>query len=87
MALDVYFPEDVARILASTYETMACGTRATAPSRPDLTVAYQQGFFDALRAVGVAFGVAPPSWPQPHSTVPGELPAYRIGQGVDVTTR
>ena len=58
--LDLWFREDVARILASTHETMAASMRASAPLDPKTAGAYQQGFVDALRAVAVAFGVASP---------------------------
>ena len=61
MGLDVWFQQDVARILASTHETMAASMRATAPLDAEIAEAYQKGFVDALRAVAVAFGVAAPS--------------------------
>jgi hypothetical protein len=61
MALDLWFREDVARILTSTYETMVSTSVAMGAARPELTAAYQQGFSDALRAVGMAFGVAIPT--------------------------
>lgn len=56
MGLDLWFQEDVARILASTQETMRA-SQAEGGVNED----YQQGFVDALRAVAVAFGVAQPS--------------------------
>ncbi|MBN1658278.1 MAG: hypothetical protein JXA93_07755 [Anaerolineae bacterium] len=60
VGLDVWFREDVARILASTQETMAA-TRGGAPALdPDRADAYQQGFTDALRVVAVAFGLVAP---------------------------
>lgn len=58
MGLDLWFKEDVARILASCHETM----RATSESVGDGNEAgyhYRQGFEDALRAVALAFGVVP----------------------------
>ena len=69
MGLDLWFRQDVARILASTWQTMrACvnaateaeGTRpgAVATSDERLAAAYRRGFEDALQAVGVAFGLA-----------------------------
>ena len=61
MGLDVWFQQDVARILASTHETMAASMRATVPLDVEIAEAYQRGFVDALRAVAVAFGVARPS--------------------------
>ncbi len=57
MGLDLWFREDVMRILASAHETMRRSTVATSPPGSALTNAYRQGFVDALRAVGVAFGV------------------------------
>lgn len=63
MGLDLWFRQDVARILASVWETMRAaseGTRlgAVATSDDQLAGAYRRGFEDALRAVGVAFGLA-----------------------------
>lgn len=63
MGLDLWFRQDVARILASTWETMqatAEATRQGTVSEPEdrLAQAYAQGFRDALRAVGLAFGLA-----------------------------
>ena len=56
MRLDLWFREDVARILAATQETMQASQAASVVNED-----YQQGFVDALRAVAVAFGVATPS--------------------------
>lgn len=58
--LDIWFADDVKRTLrvAAAYETMSSSMRATPPLNPEAAGAYQQGFVDALRAVGVAFGVA-----------------------------
>ena len=58
MGLDVWFERDVARILASTHETMAASMRASTPLDAEIAEAYQKGFMEALRAVAVAFGVA-----------------------------
>jgi hypothetical protein len=55
MGLDLWFREDVARILASTLEAMS-SSQAVGGGNAD----YQQGVEDALRAVGVAFGVLAP---------------------------
>lgn len=60
MGLDLWFREDVARILASTHETLRASTGAVAPLDEERAGAYQQGFEDALRAVAVAFGVLAP---------------------------
>jgi hypothetical protein len=67
MGLDLWFREDVARILASTHETMRASQRAMAPLDPELAATYRQGFADALRAVAVAFGVASPEAYHPPS--------------------
>jgi hypothetical protein len=61
MGLDLWFREDVARILASTYETIQASTGAVAPVSPELADTYRRGFMDALYAVAVAFGVTAPS--------------------------
>jgi hypothetical protein len=60
MGLDLWFREDVARILAATHETMAASLGATAPVDAEVTGAYRQGFGDALRAVAMAFGLTAP---------------------------
>jgi hypothetical protein len=62
MGLDLWFQEDVARILASTYETMRVSTDATATCTEFVEV-YRQGFADALHAVEIAFGLIQPSRP------------------------
>lgn len=64
MPLDLWFREDVTRILASTHETMRASTAGWSHVSPRLATAYQQGFVDALRAVGIAFGVATPAAPR-----------------------
>jgi hypothetical protein len=67
MGLDLWFQDDVARILAATKETMRSSLGAVAPLDAEEANAYQQGFADALRSVAVAFGVCPPDlapWPE-----------------------
>jgi hypothetical protein len=64
MGLDLWFREDVSRILASVYEVMASSHGALSPAGSgdqQLAAAYRQGFVDSLRAVAVAFGVATPT--------------------------
>lgn len=56
MGLDLWFREDVARILAATQETMLASQAASLINED-----YQLGFRDALRAVAVAFGVVAPN--------------------------
>jgi hypothetical protein len=63
MGLDLWFQADVARILASTQETMAATMSAAPPLDPDQAEVYRQGFTAAIRAVAVAFGVAGPTLP------------------------
>ncbi len=61
MGLDLWFREDVVRILASTHEAMQAASRAMShEAGDDEGEVYRQGFTDALRAVGVAFGVCLP---------------------------
>ena len=60
MGLDLWFQDDVARILASTYEAMQASTGGNPGGGAELET-YRQGFADALRAVAVAFGVAAPA--------------------------
>jgi hypothetical protein len=59
MGLDLWFKDDVVRILASVHQAMASTSRAVVARQPERDQAYQQGFIDALRTVGVAFGVSP----------------------------
>jgi hypothetical protein len=97
MGLDLWFRQDVARILASTWQTMhacvsaAATAQATGPAtrpgmgdegRPGAVAtsderivgAYRRGFEDALRAVGVAFGLAEGSNGGRHGGYPPEYP-------------
>lgn len=74
MGLDLWFRDDVARILASAHLTMQAsvqalpGAGAGSPGADEAHRLYQRGFTDALGALAVAFGVAPPA---------SSLPAYR----------
>jgi hypothetical protein len=63
MGLDLWFREDVARILASIQQTMTASLGAVPTQNPEVADAYQEGFADALQAVAVAFGIAAPSRP------------------------
>jgi hypothetical protein len=58
MGLDLWFREDVMRILASTYEMMRASLSVAAPEGMGRSAAYEQGFTDALRTVVLAFGLA-----------------------------
>jgi hypothetical protein len=77
MALDLWFREDVARILASTQETMSGLLGEVSTISSEEADAYQRGFVDALRAVGIAFGVARPGAVQDSGrpAMPEVLPA------------
>jgi hypothetical protein len=57
MNLDVWFSEDVVRILLSIHGTMQNATRAVPASNPRLAASYQRGFEDALISVASAFGI------------------------------
>ena len=61
MGLDMWFREDCQRILASVLETQRNAARAMPALDTEQAAAYQRGFFDALRAVAVGFGIAPPT--------------------------
>jgi hypothetical protein len=57
MGLDLWHRDDVARILASTHETMRRSLDSVAPLDPGAAQTYRQGFGDALQAVALAFGL------------------------------
>jgi hypothetical protein len=59
MGLDLWFQEDVARILAATHETMTAVVDAVPAPDSEAAHAYQRGFAAALHAVAVAFGLSP----------------------------
>ena len=61
MGLDLWFREDVVRILASTQETMRNSIAASPPLDTMVADSYRDGFDDALRSVAVAFGICAPS--------------------------
>ena len=61
MGLDMWFREDVTRVLASTLEVQRNAARAMPALDADQAAAYQRGFFDALLAVAVAFGIRAPT--------------------------
>jgi hypothetical protein len=61
MGLDLWFREDVVRILASTQETMRKSMAASPPLRVAAADSYREGFDDALYSVAVAFGICAPT--------------------------
>jgi len=84
MGLDLWFQQDVARILAATYETMDANLDAVPASDPKQASTYRKGFEDALRAVGVAFGVAAPRFR--HADTPRRLDEGRFVNADDWRT-
>lgn len=56
----MWFQRDVMRILAAAQETMRACSEIASPDTSEVVDAYQRGFVDALRSVGVAFGVSAP---------------------------
>ena len=78
MGPDLWFREDVARILAGAHEGMASSASALPVQDPEAAAAYYHGFADALRIVAVAFGVTPPGqsprqeWLSASSAIEGE---------------
>ena len=76
MALDLWFREDISRILASTHETMRASVGALPALDPELSETYRQGFVDALRAIAIAFGVVAPS--EPGFTLGTIMPARSV---------
>jgi hypothetical protein len=66
MPLDLWFRDDVVRILASTYEAQRSSSAFRRDRSPGAQTGgedacYEQGFCDALRALALAFGVVWPS--------------------------
>lgn len=61
MGLDMWFREDVQRILASALEVQRNAASAMPALDEKASAAYQRGFVDALKSVAVAFGLAPPT--------------------------
>lgn len=56
MGLDLWFRDDVARILDAVAESTGA-TAAALGGDPELAAVYQQGVADALRAVALGFGL------------------------------
>lgn len=61
MTLDVYYPEDVARILSASISTAMATAQSTAQMGGRVEMMYLYGLLAAHRATAIAFGV---SWPQ-----------------------
>ena len=60
MGVDLWFREDVARILLAVEEAMQASLQGAVAGQREVAEAYRQGFVDGLRVVGVAFGGAAP---------------------------
>lgn len=60
MALNMWFQEDVARILSSVAISMSSGLEAGTTDDEARRQAYAKGSSDTLRAVAVAFGIIKP---------------------------
>ena len=65
MGLDMWFQEDVTRILASVLESHRSALNAAPALDTEHAAAYHRGFADAVRAVAVGFGIAPVSNAEP----------------------
>jgi len=87
MGLDLWFREDISRILASTQATVSSFMGAVSAADAEVAAAYRQGFGDALQALALAFGVAVPPPPEAQRPareiwiVDAETPARAAGRG------
>jgi hypothetical protein len=77
MGLDLWFREDIARILGVAYEAMQSSTDAVSPAVSEAGLAYRQGFEDALRSVAAGFGLVAPG------RQPGQQSGRRLQTIVD----
>ena len=57
MGMDLWFREDVVRMLASTHEALRSTSGLVRTDNHEAVATYRQGFVDALRVVAIAFGV------------------------------
>ncbi|MBN1139922.1 MAG: hypothetical protein JXM73_25350 [Anaerolineae bacterium] len=57
MGLDLWFRDDVLRILAGTMEGVSNGLDANPAVDAEYAAAYRQGFTDAVKTVAVSFGL------------------------------
>lgn len=73
MGLDMWFREDVSRILSSVAVTMTSTIDAVVPLKVERSEAYRAGFYDALRALAVAFGVPAPIAPTEQERIKYEI--------------
>lgn len=63
MPLDIFFREDVTRILSAAMEGRRRVAQSIRALDPDDSTAYERGFTDAINIVAVAFGLLPMSPP------------------------
>ena len=56
MSLDVFFVQDIKKIISAIYGTHRLAMERKQMSATD--IAYQEGFADALRAMSVALGIS-----------------------------
>lgn len=57
MGLDLWFREDVLRILGAVHAGMSGSVTANPAVDSEYANAYRQGFEDAIKAVAVGFGI------------------------------
>lgn len=57
MSLDLWFRDDVVRIIGAVCAGMSGAVVANRPVDEEYAAGYRQGFEDAMRAVAVGFGV------------------------------
>ena len=55
-SIDMWFPEDVRRVLTAVYLTQSNAMNAL-DNTDQYADAYRRGFEDAIRAIGIAFGL------------------------------
>ena len=90
MGLDLWFREDVVRILASTQETMRRSMAASPPLHVAVADSYREGFDDALHTVAVAFGICAPTAPAPRGRRPvqaAQVDAEQLPTAEHMSTR
>jgi len=75
MAIDIWFRDDVTRILAAARVALDRITEAHGAAQPEHADAYRAGFEDGLATVAAAFGV---SLPQRNYTANTPMPPVDI---------
>lgn len=65
MSVDIWFPQDLARVIAAAHEAMRASTEDVSSEQMPV---YQKGYVDALRVISVSLGLASaPPHPRPAS--------------------